>query len=43
MKVAGFSDYIYILENGSITSQGEPQTLVKEDNFFSESVNELVF
>ncbi|RUA28258.1 MAG: peptidase domain-containing ABC transporter [Bacteroidetes bacterium] len=43
MKVAGFSDYIYILENGSITSQGEPKTLIKEDNFFSESVNELVF
>ncbi|WP_340153621.1 peptidase domain-containing ABC transporter [uncultured Marivirga sp.] len=39
MRVAGFSDYIYILENGSITSQGEPQALIKEENFFSESVN----
>jgi ATP-binding cassette subfamily B protein len=43
MKVAGFSDYIYILENGNITSQGEPQALIKEENFFSKSVNELVF
>lgn len=42
MKVADFSDYIYILENGRITSNGEPKTLIKEENFFSESIYDLL-
>ncbi len=41
MKVASFSDYIYILEKGKITAEGSPEALVKEENFFSRALNEL--
>lgn len=40
MKVASFSDYIYILEKGQITSEGTPSTLLESENFYSNAIRE---
>ncbi|GAB3327737.1 peptidase domain-containing ABC transporter [Marivirga atlantica] len=42
MKVASLSDYIYILRNGQIEDEGEPDQLVNRSNFYSSSVQELL-
>lgn len=41
MKVAAFSDYIYILENGQISNEGSPEELLKTENFYSQAINEF--
>jgi ATP-binding cassette subfamily B protein len=41
MKVASFSDYIYILEKGKISTEGSPKDLLKSKNFFSNAFTEL--
>ncbi|MBK6265869.1 peptidase domain-containing ABC transporter [Marivirga sp. S37H4] len=41
MKVASFSDYIYILEKGKITAEGSPKDLLGKDNFYSRAITEL--
>jgi len=42
IKTASKSDRIYILENGTISDSGKPNDLLKYDNFYSLSYNELI-
>jgi ATP-binding cassette subfamily B protein len=42
IKLAHYSDYIYILENGKISAQGTQQELLNYDNLYSLSYRELV-
>ncbi len=43
IKTAQQCDTIFVLENGEIAAVGKPQELMKTDNFYSESMRELVF
>ncbi|ELR69722.1 hypothetical protein C900_04699 [Fulvivirga imtechensis AK7] len=42
IKTASIADHIYILENGTVVSQGTPESLMLFDNFYSESYRELL-
>jgi ATP-binding cassette subfamily B protein len=42
IKTASKSDRIYILENGTIQNSGTPNDLLKYENFYSLSYNELI-
>ena len=42
IKIAHYSDYIYILENGNISAQGTQHELLNYDNLYSLSYRELV-
>lgn len=42
IKIARFSNRIYILENGHINAQGQHEELMETENLYSLSYNELV-
>ena len=41
IKTAAKADYIYILENGQISTKGKPGDLLHSDNLFSQEMNEI--
>lgn len=42
IKIANFSDYIYILENNTISAHGNREDLLEYDNLYSLSYRELI-
>ena len=42
IKIARFSDRIYILENGQIQAQGRHEELMQSENLYSLTFQELV-